>query len=594
MITASVLAEDWTTGRYRILERVAAGGMGEVYRAKMVTAGSVEKSVALKLVRSEYAQNPSFVEMFVNEARVAMSMSHANVVQSFDVGRIDDRWFITMEYVEGVTLGQLSRVCRDRLGQPVPIRHVMTAAVEALKGLDYAHRLRADDGRHLQIVHCDVSPGNILVSYEGEVKVADFGVAKSQLAAEDDSLTIRGKIAYMPPEQLLAAPLDARADLYAMGVVLYELLAGRRPYRAASPGELMTEVLRGDPPPLSDVPDELSAIVRRAMAPERDDRFPNAATMRQALEQVAMASGYLLSSPDLADFVEETVPRRGPSDSVGEATTVAATPERDGGVPRPFELRLGQEIERVRTTEPVSVFVTRSATVDERPLEPPTSGVRPAARSDAEVLKATPRPSRRVAALTIVGIGVLAAAAGLLALGSSHRPLDPVAPSEDMPLESAGTPTSLAPENAPVESADTPTSAATEAEAAERSHTLARDEERVESDDPPTRAPREEVAARVTTRRDRRARTKGAVAPDPIVPAQTMAEATATLQIGCTPWGYVSIDGQRVGQCNRGAHEVAPGRHHVEAVNPPAGLSGSETVTIGAGETRNVFVRWAR
>ncbi|MEQ9075530.1 MAG: serine/threonine-protein kinase, partial [Sandaracinaceae bacterium] len=164
-----------SVGRYRIQARIAAGGMGEVFLASVETMPGVLRPVALKLVRPELAGQPGFAQLFVEEVRVAMSLSHANVVQAFDVGQIDARWFLAMEYVDGLDLSAL--LSRG----PLPLGLSLLVAIEALKGLDYAHRRRGADGAPLAIVHRDVSPGNLLLSRVGEVKVADFGVAKSTL-----------------------------------------------------------------------------------------------------------------------------------------------------------------------------------------------------------------------------------------------------------------------------------------------------------------------------------------------------------------------------------------------------------------------------
>src|SRR5688572_21477609 len=184
-------------GRYRVLERIAAGGMGEVYRA-CTGIGGAEKQVALKLVRADVAADPGIAGMFVEEAKVALALSHTNVVQAFEVGRSEDRYFLAMEHVDGIDLGALIRLCRDRLGQPIPHRHAIYVAIEALKGLDYAHRCRDTEGRPLRLVHRDISPGNILLSREGEVKIADFGIAKTTLRATGSMAgSFKGKLLYM-------------------------------------------------------------------------------------------------------------------------------------------------------------------------------------------------------------------------------------------------------------------------------------------------------------------------------------------------------------------------------------------------------------
>jgi len=301
------VSEDLRIDRYQILDRIAIGGMGEVFRARAEGLDGADKIVAIKIVRREIANDPAFAAMFVEEARVALTLSHGNVVQAFDVGRADERYFIAMEYVDGIDLATLLRLCIERLRQPVPHRHALMIAIEALKGLDYAHRCRGPSGEPLGIIHRDMSPGNILLSLEGEVKIADFGVAKSALRTHRSLAgTLKGKLAYMAPEQLRGDPIDARADVYAMGAVLYEMLTGRRLFRGDGPA-LIPEILSATYPApravVDGIPQELEARVLRALAPRRADRYPSAAAMLEDLEDQAWQLGYVLSAVDLACFV---------------------------------------------------------------------------------------------------------------------------------------------------------------------------------------------------------------------------------------------------------------------------------------------------
>jgi len=347
-------------GRYRIEGRIAAGGMGEVYRATVCTAAGVSKSVAIKLVRSDLAGQKGFAQLFVEEVRVAMALSHANVVQAFDVGKIDERWFLAMEFVEGVNLGSLLS-WRRRTGQgPLPVADALLIAIEALKGLDYAHRRCGDDGSPLSIVHRDVSPGNILLSREGEVKVADFGVAKSTLRDVGSLMgTLKGKIPYMPPEQVRGGAVDRRADLYSLGVVLYEMVAGRRLFSGEGAG-LIPLILSGAGHALDALPapPELVRILKRVLASDVAVRYTTGAMLRQELERLAHQEHIFLSSAELAAQVQDAMNEHtaGPSSvtSAAEAQTdhdtVASEP------PMGFDALLGKELLRVeeRRAEPIS------------------------------------------------------------------------------------------------------------------------------------------------------------------------------------------------------------------------------------------------
>ncbi len=349
-------------GRYRIEERIAAGGMGEVYRASVTTVAGVDKPVALKLVRGDLAGQKGFAQLFVEEVRVAMALSHANVVQAFDVGRIDERWFLAMEYVDGVDLrGLLS--WRRRTGRgPMPLGEALLVAIRTLEGLDYAHRRTAPDGTPLAIVHRDVSPGNVLLSREGEVKLADFGVAKSTLRDVGSLIgTLKGKLPYMPPEQVRGGAVDRRADLYALGAVLYEMVAGRRLFEGEG-AVIIPAILGGAGHRLDrlEASPELVRILKRALAADVDVRYPTGAMMRQELERLAHEERIYLSSADLAAAVEEAarpiaaerstsgteLPSSDPSDTVPSAPALG------------FDALLGKQLLRLDDASLHSVYTT--------------------------------------------------------------------------------------------------------------------------------------------------------------------------------------------------------------------------------------------
>lgn len=292
-------------GRYRIEEHIATGGMGEIYRA--TPAEGMPKPVALKVIRPEVDADPALRSMFESEAKVALALSHANVVQTFEVERTDGRLFLAMEHVDGLDVARLLRTVQRVLGQPLPWRHVLLIACQALDGLDYAHRSRGADGRPLGIVHRDISPSNILVSCEGEVKIADFGVAVSTLRTHRSMVgTLKGKLVYMAPEQLRGEAVDARADVYSMGAVLYEMLTGVRPF-ADNGAIVIPDVLSGRfPRPRevrADLPGVLEEIVVTAMATAREDRFRTAQAMAEWIREAAFQLDYVLSELDLGTFV---------------------------------------------------------------------------------------------------------------------------------------------------------------------------------------------------------------------------------------------------------------------------------------------------
>jgi len=298
-------------GKYQLLDLLARGGMAEVFKAKSHGVEGFEKILVIKRILPELSQNPQFVEMFINEAKIAVSLSHANIVQVFDLGRADDTYFIAMEFVAGYDLATI--LARGKkLNKPIPQELAVYVVSEVAKGLDYAHRRRDAQLKPLHIVHRDVSPQNALISFEGEVKLTDFGIAQAALAVEEktDAGVLKGKYAYMSPEQARGEPVDGRTDLFALGTVLYELLSGQNPfYVPESSYETLRKVREHDFVPLStrlpEIPKELAAIVERAMSATPDERQPNAGALYEELVQFLYSSGRRVSGHDLADFLLE-------------------------------------------------------------------------------------------------------------------------------------------------------------------------------------------------------------------------------------------------------------------------------------------------
>ncbi len=276
-------------GKYELLDRIAAGGMAEIFKARYAPAPGVVKPVVIKKILPHYAENKSFIGMFTNEARIAMGLSHGNIAQVFDFGAIDGEYFLAMEFVDGLPLSKLVKRCRA-LGIPrLPTEFAVYVTSELLKGLHYAHAHLDEQGRPMHIVHRDVSPQNVLVSYGGQVKLVDFGIAKARTAGVKDSTqtaTVKGKYAYFAPEQARAKELDARTDIFAAGTVLYELLTGTLPFQGKMM-DALSRIVRGQFPRPREltpsIPPELEAIVLKAMAQEKADRYQTAEAYAQAL-----------------------------------------------------------------------------------------------------------------------------------------------------------------------------------------------------------------------------------------------------------------------------------------------------------------------
>jgi len=311
-------------GDYRLVRRLAHGGMGEVYLALLERGGGFSKAVALKTLLPSVAGRPDLAELFEVEAQLAALLNHANIVQTFDHGRIEERAFLTMEYVEGADLANLLAAHGPRA---FPLEVVSEIGVQALRGLAHAHQRRDLQGRSVGILHGDVSPGNILVALDGQVKLADFGLARLRSAATASGL-LAGKLSYMSPEQASGDALRAESDLFALGLVLYELCTGQRAYPPREPPAAMLEALRAGrvrPPreARADLPGPLQAWLQRALAARPEARFPRATEMGQALAEVQTPCG-----PErLAAFVAGLLPAGGAAaPALPERTEVAARP----------------------------------------------------------------------------------------------------------------------------------------------------------------------------------------------------------------------------------------------------------------------------
>jgi tetratricopeptide (TPR) repeat protein len=305
-------------GRYRLLERLGQGGMAEVFKAKSYGVEGFEKILVIKRILPELARSEDFVDLFIHEAKLAVRLSHANIVQVFDLGKATgevtdggrpaDAYYIAMEYVHGLDLASALARAR-RLGITLPVQMGVYIASEVAKGLDHAHRRRDDSSRPLGIVHRDVSPQNVLLSFEGEVKVTDFGIAKARGALDKAApeRTLQGKFSYMSPEQARGENVDARSDLFSLGTVLYECVTGVNPFTAPTTYETMRRVQACEYPPVEllrrDAPPELVAILKTAMSPSPADRYPSAGAMYEALLAFLYAQGSRYGAHDLAEFL---------------------------------------------------------------------------------------------------------------------------------------------------------------------------------------------------------------------------------------------------------------------------------------------------
>jgi serine/threonine-protein kinase len=401
-------------GKYRLVEHLASGGMADVWRAEMPGPQGFVKEVALKLVRGEHRGDDAFVRMFVREARLASRLSHANVVQVFDFDQIDGQHYLAMELVRGRTLRAVLDRCRE-LGLRFGLPRAVHVGAEVARALAYAHRLE-DGGRPAGLVHRDVSPQNVLVSFEGEVKLADFGIALAAGAAEHTrSGTVKGKLAYMAPEQARGEPVDARADVFALGVVLWEACTGRRLFARDGDAATLAALLGAEPvsPPSAwneQVPPELDALVLAALERDPARRLASADELAQGLAALRLRLA------------------RGPEDLDLRALMRRLWPEGEG------ELRPGIEPTALRTppepTEPERA-PPRSAGETRADLDPAEAPTRTAAPRRA--------PRRTWLAGAALGIVALAGAGWVAANGTGASTATPASQTGIQTSTSTGT-----------------------------------------------------------------------------------------------------------------------------------------------------------
>ncbi len=312
--------------KYEIIKRIGTGGMAEVFKASSTSVEGFQKLVAIKRVLPSLTENERFVRMFLDEAKIALPLSHTNIVQTFDLGMADETYFIVMEYVECATLKDVINTLQKE-GSRLGIAEACYVALEILKGLDYAHNKTDADGESLNIVHRDISPPNILISRSGEVKITDFGLAKAKSQAElTDPGVVKGKFGYLSPEAAHGEDIDCRTDIFAVGILLWEMLTGQRLFLGESDYETLELVREADIPPVASrgrrVPDSLQDILDGALAKHPDNRYGTARRLGEHLAEFLYARGEPVTSFQLRPYVRavlgeqkpETAEQLGPAD----------------------------------------------------------------------------------------------------------------------------------------------------------------------------------------------------------------------------------------------------------------------------------------
>jgi eukaryotic-like serine/threonine-protein kinase len=294
-------------GRYEVITHLATGGMAQIYLARQSGLGAFERHVVLKTILRERASDQRFITMFLDEAKLAATLNHQNIAQVYEVDQADGAYFMAMEYVHGENARAILETTIRR-GWTIPLELAVMIVGGAAAGLHHAHERRGKNGQPLNIVHRDVSPANVMVGYDGSVKVLDFGIAKAEeRATKTVGGTIKGKYGYMSPEQCKGKPLDRRSDIFALGICLYELTTLRRAFKGQDDFETMKRIVAGDvmPPSVAvpGYPPELEAIVRTAMATDMNGRFQTAQEMIEALDAFTVRAKLTGSNTAIGRFM---------------------------------------------------------------------------------------------------------------------------------------------------------------------------------------------------------------------------------------------------------------------------------------------------
>ncbi|MBL8940938.1 MAG: serine/threonine protein kinase [Archangium sp.] len=296
-------------GKYTLIDRIAVGGMAEIFLARQAGIENFEKTIVIKRIRPHLSKQPNFVKMFLNEAKLAAQLNHPNIVQIYDLGKIGESYFIAMEYVFGRDMRRIIPKA-DSMGIPFPMVYALKIASSVCEGLYYAHQKTDTYGTALSIVHRDVTPENIFVSFDGTVKVLDFGIAKATNQIEQTRAgEIKGKLSYMSPEQCMGKQLDCRSDLFSLGTVLYEWLTGFKLFTGDSEVAILKSITEGKIYAPSyfkaDIPEAVEAILMKGLEKDRERRYQTAWDMQYDIDQFLSQYEFTPSNIHLSNFLKQ-------------------------------------------------------------------------------------------------------------------------------------------------------------------------------------------------------------------------------------------------------------------------------------------------
>jgi len=391
-------------GRYTVLSHLASGGMAELFIARQEAMGGFEKQVVLKILQPRYARNPRVVQMFLDEARLAAKLNHPAIVHVYDVGEEGGLKYIAMEYIHGETIADIVKRGME-VDRYLPLEHAVHIARQTAAGLAYAHERREPDGRVWRIVHRDVSPTNILVTYEGQTELVDFGIARAQNELREETGILPGKASYMSPEQVRGEPVDHRSDIFALGIILYELTLCQRLYRGPAEAVMKRIVAERVQPPTAirrDYPAALEQIVMRALEKRPEDRYQSAQEMHDDLEEFLSESGLRSGNRRVAIYMNELYAAGG---APGGAEAADQPEELDFDRRAPLSMRI----------EPAAEVPARGPATPVRISTPLAAAPRPAPPAAAPP-ELTPVPTRSRGSWIVVATFILLGIAAMVIL----------------------------------------------------------------------------------------------------------------------------------------------------------------------------------
>jgi len=425
-------------GRYEVLMPVARGGMATIWAARVTGARGFQKLVAIKTIRTTLSDNAQFERMFLDEARIASRIRHPNVAEVLDLGEQDDVLYIVMEWVDGEPLVALMRKAgASSIPLPISVK-IMT---EAALGLHAAHQLTDDDNNPIGLVHRDVSPQNIMVTYDGIVKVVDFGVAKAagRVAAESTTGQLKGKVPYMAPEQIMGGPIDRRADIFSLGTLIYQLTTGKHPFRAENDVLTLSNIVRRTVPPPHRVaqamyPDALEKLALRALERDPEQRFATAAELARALDEVFPPGNLRASSEDVSNYVRALL-----GDGAARRAKLKKATERADDVRRIEESHSQRSLDLLNPREEIS---TRDEVIPQSAFDRLLD-----ARSETTVAQfrqsaSPPRRSRVVLVAAMLGALALGSGVALSSLEPESTPMPAASVGLEEPTTKAPAPSS--------------------------------------------------------------------------------------------------------------------------------------------------------